>query len=84
MLELELPAPPKLFNRPAIPFSTCNPPVGVRGTIIGKIAERQLHIIPFAAISCQYTKPNFSYKSGLFFQYHFLVKSVLLGDCVVN
>jgi len=30
MLELELPTPPKLFNRPTIPFPTYNPPFGLR------------------------------------------------------
>ena len=50
----------------------------------GKPTLGQDNILHFAVLKSQYTKVNFSYQSGTFFQYHFLIILVLLSDCAVN
>ena len=82
MFEFELSTAPKPFNHP---FARSTTLLSVsKGQRQKTLAGRETSIIPFAVMSCQYTKLNFSYQSGLFSYDYFLIKLVPLGDCMVS
>ena len=84
MLELESPTLPISSTAPP----SLSQPVALLSVFEGDLRRKptleQPIILHLTLVESQYTKVNFSYQSGLFSYDYFLLKLVLLGDCVIT